>query len=160
MYRWAPTYKLLAARFSADLKQLPRTAAATIKLEGGQHEEEKITRIRLLTQQKWVGMTLVCAPWFLVKWEQIFNTLSGSRKNHLKIRFISLKDVGRNMQIHTHRRFDPLKVVRYHQGTCYPIYSQIEASFTSTVRKTKKWFQKKLYYRLDFWHKIWHLGNW
>ena len=53
------------------------------------------------------------------------------------------------MQINTHTRFDTLKVVRYHQGTCYPIYSQIEASFTSRVRKTKTWLQKKLYYRFN-----------
>ena len=54
-----------------------------------------------------------------------------------------------NMQIYTHRRFAPLKVVRYHRDTCYPIYSQIEASFTFTVRKTKKWLQKELYYRFN-----------
>ena len=53
------------------------------------------------------------------------------------------------MQIHTHKSIDTLKVIRYHQGTCYPIYSQIEASFTSTVRKTKKWLQKKLYNRFN-----------
>ena len=53
------------------------------------------------------------------------------------------------MQIHAHKRFDPLKVVRYHRGTCYPLYSPIEATFKCTVRKTKKWLQKKLYYRFN-----------
>ena len=53
------------------------------------------------------------------------------------------------MQIYTQKKFDPLKILRYHRDTCYPIYSQIEASFTCTVRKTKKWLQKELNYRFN-----------
>ena len=50
-------------------------------------------------------------------------------------------------KIHSHKSFEPLKVVSYHQGIYYPIFSQIEATFRYTVREMKNWLQNKLFYR-------------
>ena len=151
-YRWPPTHRLLAARFLADLEQLQnRDFSASNRIK----PIVVLTFTKLPRTNDRLPIDYLL-PDFQPIWRNFFASLffsqSGRRGSTLK-----------KKKINSYKSFDPLKVVSYYQGICFPIYSQVEATFWFTVRRQKTGTKTKFFIVVnpyEIWHKFRPFGKW